>query len=133
MATKAINMSSQTLQPDSPSGGQFDRIGVVAVDADASNIPLFICQGMSVATVTAVCDTAAAAITVRLIYFNGSNLPCGSSMAITFMSGATADFGSLFMGVPDSDFWRPVAGASLIGVKVDAISAGRWSIHGSVG
>ena len=33
MATKAINMSSQTLQPDSPGGGQFDRIGVVAVDA----------------------------------------------------------------------------------------------------
>jgi hypothetical protein len=126
-------MLSQTAASNSLGGGQFDRIGVSAVDGDASAILTFPCPGSSVATIAAVCDTASATMTVRMIYFNGSSLPCGSSVPITFTTGKTADFGQLFLGVPDSDMWRPVAGANSIGVKVDNVSAGRWSLHGSVG
>jgi len=126
-------MLTQTSQPSSQNGCQFDRIGVSAVDANSSDIPVFPSPGMSVATVAALCDTAAASITMRMIYFNSSALPCGSSMPIIFTSGATADFGGLFMGLPNADFWRPLAGATSIGIKVDKISAGRWSIHGTMG
>ena len=124
-------MLTPTAASDPINGGQFDRIGLSAADADASAIQTFPCPGASVATVAAISDTASATITLRMIYFNGSYLPCGSSLPITFTAGKTADFGTLFMGVPDSDIWRPVAGANLIGIKVDAVSAGRWSIHGS--
>jgi len=133
MTQLGVNMASQASQPSSQTGLQFDRIGVGAVDANSSAIQVFPCQGMSVATVAAVCDTAEASITMRMIYFNGSAIPCGSSIPITFTSAASADYGTLFMGVPNSDFWRPLAGATSIGIKVDKISAGRWSIHGTMG
>jgi hypothetical protein len=120
-------------QPCSQGVVQFDRVGVAAVDADASNIQLLSCQGMSVATVAAVCDTASATLKVRMIYYNNSGIPCGSSLPVTFTSGPVADYGGLYMGVPDSDIWRPVAGATSIGIKVDSVSAGRWSIHGAAG
>jgi len=124
-------MVVQSAQAGALGGGQFDRIGISAADADASKIQTFPCLGASVATVTAVCDTASATITVRMIYFNGSALPCGASLPIVFTSGSTADFGTLFMGLASSDMWRPVAGATSIGVKVDSVSAGRWSLHGA--
>jgi len=128
-----MNMPTQTSQIGSQNGSQFDRIGVSAVDANSSNIQTFSCQGMSVATMAAVCDSAEASITLRMIYFNASALPCGSSMAVTFTSAKKADFGTVFLGMPNSDFWRPLAGATSIGIKVDSISGGRWSIHGSMG
>jgi hypothetical protein len=131
MTTKDMMMAAQSAQSGIVCGSQFDRIGIGAADADVSKIPTFPCQGTSVATVAAVCDTASATITLRMVYFNVSGLPCGSSLPITFTSDATADFGTLFMGVASSDMWRPVAGANSIGVKVDSVSAGHWSIHGS--
>jgi hypothetical protein len=132
MTQLGMNAAAQPSQNGS-NGSQFDRIGVSAVDASSSNIQIYPCSGMSVATVAALCDTAESSITLRMIYFNGSALPCGSSMPITFTSGGNADFGALFMGVPNSDFWRPLAGATSIGIKIDNISGGRWSIHGSMG
>jgi hypothetical protein len=112
---------------------QFDRVGVATVDTDASNMQVFSCQGMSAATVAAACDTASATLKVRMISYNNSGIPCGSSLPVTFTSGSVADFGGLYMGVPDSDMWRPVAGATSIGIKVDSVSAGSWSIHGAAG
>jgi uncharacterized protein (UPF0212 family) len=133
MLIKDTSMPTQIGASISQGSGQFDRIGVSAVDGDASAIQTFPCSGTSVATIAVVCDTALATITLRMIYFNGSYLPCGTSMPITFTAGKAADFGQLFMGVPDSDMWRPVSGANSVGIKVDNVSAGRWSIHGSVG
>jgi hypothetical protein len=126
-------MPPQAVTSNSLGGGQFDRIGIGAVDGDASALPTFPCSGTSVATIAAICDTASATITLRMIYFNGSSLPCGTSLPTTFTAGKKADFGQLFLGVPDSDMWRPIAGAVSIGIKIDNVSAGRWSIHGSAG
>jgi hypothetical protein len=133
MSTQSVNVSNPFIQSHSQNAGQFDRVGLSAADPDSSNIPRWPCQGTSVANVAAVCDTAAASITVRMICFNGSGLPCGSSMPTVFTTGQNEDFGSLFVAVPSADIWRPVAGASSIGIKVDSISAGRWSIHGTIG
>jgi hypothetical protein len=126
-------MVTQTGQSNSVGATQFDRIGISAADADASAIQMFPCPGSSVATLAAICDTASVSITLRLFYYNASSLPCGTSVATVFSTGKTADFGPLFTGVPDSDIWRPIAGATSIGIKIDAVSGGRWSLHGSVG
>jgi hypothetical protein len=126
-------MLPQASQTSSVSVNQFDRIGITGADADASALQPYACQGLSVATVSALCDTPSATITLRMFFYNSSLIPCGTSVAITFTSDATADFGQLFMGMPNADFWRPTAGASYVAVKVDSVSSGRWSIHGSVG
>jgi hypothetical protein len=126
-------MANQTSQVGSQIGLQYDRIGISAVDENAANIPIYPCPGMSVGTMAALCDTGESTIALRVFFFNASNLPCGTSMPMTFTSGANADFGGLYLGVPSSDFWRPLAGATSIGIKIDSISGGRWSIHGSMG
>jgi len=124
---------TETAQATSTTGPQFSRTGIVAVDANAATIPVVLNSALSVATVAALCNTASESITLRLIYFNSSSIPCGCSVPITFTSGAKADFGSLFMGVPNSDFWRPLAGATSLGIKVDSLSAGKWSVYGTMG
>jgi hypothetical protein len=126
-------MSVATPPANAGYGVQFNRTGISAADADASKIPTIPVSGASVGTVAAVCDTASASITARLIFFNASALPCGSSVQFTFTCAATADFGTLFLGIPNYDIWRPAAGASAIGIKVDSVSAGHWTIYGSMG
>jgi len=126
-------MSVPTPPTNTGYGYQFNRTAISAADADASKIPTFSISCALVATMAAVCDTASASITARLIFFNASGLPCGSSMQFTFTCASTADFGTLFLGMPNSDLWRPAAGASAVGIKVDIVSAGNWTIYGSMG
>jgi hypothetical protein len=133
MSQEVMAMNLPQAQSDTPDVVQFERIGVGAADPDMSQLALFLCQGASVASLAAVSDTANATLTLRMIYFNSTQLPCGSSPAITFTSATTPDFGALFAGLPSTETWRPSAGATSIGIKVDSVSGGRWSIHGTMG
>ncbi len=101
---------------------------VTLPDPDGSLIRKFPCVMASSVGLYALSQTGGATLTVRLFSFTVEGNLISISPSFTFISSAIADFGNKFSGTPNSAVWLGISGAGLIGIKVDALTGGPWTI-----
>jgi hypothetical protein len=106
---------------------QYTRMANV-VDANGLAIPTWPCKGASSASLFAMSASAPGSITVRLLAFVSVGTIGAISPQFTFTAGASADLGTYFSGTPNQATWMPIDGIGLIGIKIDAINGGPWTL-----
>jgi hypothetical protein len=104
------------------------RTGVTAPDGDISTLARYPCGCASLVRLGAVCDTAGATLTCRIVFFDALGNFVGVSGAVTFTADATALDSTSHLATPNPDAWFPIGGPSIFAVHVDAVSAGTWTL-----
>ena len=112
----------QAIQPVTP------RPGIKAPDGDLSTIPLHSCQGASMVRLGAICTTAGASLSCRIIFLDGNGAYVASSASVTFTVDAKPLDGTLYLSTPEPDAWFPIGGPSIFGIHVDSVSDGMWTL-----
>jgi hypothetical protein len=104
------------------------RPGVTAPDGDISTLTHYPCEGASVIRLGAVCNTAGATLTCRIIFLDAVGDFVAVSSAVTFTTDPSPLDGTLYLATPNPDAWFPVGGPSIFAIHVDAVSAGTWTL-----
>jgi hypothetical protein len=104
------------------------RPGVTAPDRDITTLTRYPCAGASLIRLGAVCDTAGATLTCRLVFFDVMGVFAGVSASVTFTADAAPLAGPLYLGTPNVDAWFPVGGPSICALHVDAVTGGSWTL-----
>lgn len=104
------------------------RTGITGPDSSASSLTAYGCGGAAVVRLGALCTTASATLTCRVIFLDAAGTYVGATTAVTFTADSSTDEGSSYLATPGSDSWFPTGGASSYQVKVDSVSAGTWTL-----
>ena len=104
------------------------RTGITAPDGDISTLTHYPCEGASLIRLGAVCNTARATLTCRIIFLDAIGDFAGASASVTFTADATSLDGTSYLATPNPDAWFPVGGPSIFAIHVDAVSAGTWTL-----
>ena len=104
------------------------RPGITVPDGDISTLPHYPCEAASLIRLGAVCDTAGATLTCRVVFFDMLGAFAAVSGAVTFTADPTALDGVLYLATPTPDAWFPIGGPSVFAVHVDAVSKGTWTL-----
>ena len=104
------------------------RPGITAPDGDISTLAHYPCENASVIRLGAVCTTAGATLSCRIIFLDAVGGFAGVSSAVTFTSDATSLDGAQYLATPSPDAWFPIGGPSIFAIHVDAVSAGTWTL-----
>lgn len=120
---------------------EFTRSGITTSDSDASVLtqnaasvqvnPFASKLVAGVLRLGAICNTAAAVLVVQVYFLNATGQPCGTA-TVTFTAASTADFAANFVGIPDVDAWWPLGGCSFVVTRVVSVSAGNWTLNGTM-
>jgi hypothetical protein len=104
------------------------RPAITGPDGDIGTLPHYPCENASVIRLGAVCDTAGATLTCRVILLDAVGNLAAVSSAMTFTADATPLAGTQYLATPNPDAWIPVGGPSIFAIHVDAVSKGAWII-----
>jgi hypothetical protein len=104
------------------------RSGITAADGDISALPHYPCENASVIRLGAVCDTANATLTCRIVFLDAVGDFVAVSSAVTFATDAKALDSTQYLATPNPDAWFPIGGPSIFAIHVDAVSAGSWTL-----
>jgi hypothetical protein len=104
------------------------RPGITAPDGDISTIPRYPCGDASLVRLGAVCTTAGAALTCRIVFLDALGVFVAVSASVTFTADAKPLDGTLYLATPDPDAWFPIGGPSIMAIHVDAVSGGTWTL-----
>lgn len=110
---------------------EFIRAGIAGPDPDGSAVPFqaaWPCQSLRLG---ASCDTAGASLSLTVVFRGSAGQPIGTA-SLSFTAPAVANFAGTFLAVPAYDPCWPLSGARTVGVKVDAVTAGTWTIAGAM-
>ncbi len=104
------------------------RPGITTPDGDISTLTHFPCEGASLIRLGAVCNTAGATLTCRIVFLDALGAFAAVSNPVTFTADPTPLDGTLYLGTPNPDAWFPVGGPSIFAIHVNAVSAGTWTL-----
>ena len=104
------------------------RSGITAPDGDISTLTHFPCENASVIRLGAVCDTAKATLSCRIIFLDAVGNFAAVSSTVTFTADKTSLDGTEYLATPEPDAWFPIGGPSIFAIHVDAVSAGTWTL-----
>ena len=104
------------------------RPWITAPDGDIGTLPHYPCGGASLVRLGAVCNTAGATLTCRIVFLDALGAFVAVSGTVTFTADATALDGTSYLATPDPDAWFPIGGPSIFGVHVNAVSGGTWTL-----
>jgi hypothetical protein len=116
------NTSMQATQSVAP------RPGITAPDGDIGTIPRYPCEGASLIRLGAVCDTAGATLSCRVVFLDTLGAYVAVSGAVSFAADASALDAGQYLATPTPDAWFPIGGPSIFGIHVDAVSGGKWTL-----
>ena len=77
------------------------RPGVTTPDGDISTLTHYPCEGASLIRLGAVCSTAGATLTCRIVFLDAVGDFAGVSASVTFTADATSLDGTLLSGDPE--------------------------------
>jgi len=104
------------------------RTGITAPDGDISTLTHYPCENASLVRIGAVCDTAGAKLSCRVVFLDAVGNFAAVSGTVTFTADAKSLDGTEYLATPDPDAWFPVGGPSIFAIHVDAVSAGTWTL-----
>jgi hypothetical protein len=104
------------------------RPGVTTPDGDISTLTHYPCEGASLIRLGAVCDTAGAKLTCRIVFLDALGAFAAVTGAVTFTADPTSLDGTRYLATPDPDAWFPIGGPSIFAIHVDTVSAGTWTL-----
>jgi hypothetical protein len=122
------SITQENLMQASPSPSVTPGPGVTAPDHDITTLTRFPCAGAALIRLGAVCNTAGATLTCRLVFFDALGAFAAVSAAVTFTADAAPLAGPLYLATPNVDAWFPVGGPSICAIHVDAVSGGTWTL-----
>ena len=102
--------------------------GITAPDGDIAAIPRYPCEGASLIRIGAVCDTAGATLSCRVVFLDALGAYVAVSGAVSFAADASALDAGEYLATPTPDAWFPIGGPSIFGIHVDAVSGGKWTL-----
>jgi hypothetical protein len=121
-------ITREDLMQATPSPSLAPRPGVTAPDRDLTTLTRFSCAGTSLIRLGAVCDTAGATLTCRIVFFDALGAFAAVSAPVTFTADAAPLAGPLYLATPNVDAWFPVGGPSIYALHVDTVSGGTWTL-----
>jgi hypothetical protein len=104
------------------------QAGITAPSGDISTLTHYPCESASVIRVGAVCSTAGATLTCRIIFLDAVGDFAAVSSPVTFTADTTSLDGTQYLATPNPDAWFPIGGPSIFAIHVDAVSAGTWAL-----
>ena len=104
------------------------RTGVTGPDGDISTLTHYPCENATVIRLGAVCATAGATLSCRIVFLDAVGNFAAISSPVTFTADATPLDGTQCLATPNPDAWFPIGGPSIFAIHVDAVSAGTWTL-----
>ena len=104
------------------------RSGITAPDGDIGTLTHYPCESASLIRLGAVCDTAGATLSCRVVFLDALGAFVAVSGTVTFTADARALDGPLCLATPEPDAWFPIGGPSIFAVHVNAVSKGTWTL-----